>query len=96
MQVEPFVSLQPVLDVGVFVGGVVVQDQVDLQAAGDLGIDGLEEGQELKDSLQESEAAFEKELADVLMYALSICIDKQLDVETIINDKIKEVMQREY
>lgn len=56
----------------------------------------LEEGQELKDSLQESEDAFEKELADVLMYALSICIDKQLDVETIINDKIKEVMQREY
>ena len=35
------------VDVGVLVGGVVVQDQMDLQVAGDLGVDGLEEDQEL-------------------------------------------------
>ena len=34
-------------DVGVLVGGVVVQDQMDLEGLGNLGVDGLEEGQEL-------------------------------------------------
>lgn len=56
----------------------------------------LEEGLELKDSLNESELSFRKELADVLMYAFAICIDKGYNVETLINDKIKEVMDREY
>ena len=41
VQVEPRVLGQPGLDVGVLVGGVVVQDQVDLQALGDLAVDGL-------------------------------------------------------
>ncbi|WP_240915945.1 MazG nucleotide pyrophosphohydrolase domain-containing protein [Erysipelothrix sp. HDW6C] len=56
----------------------------------------LEESQELKESLNESEAAFKAELADVLMYVLSICYDRGYDVETIINNKIAEVMKREY
>lgn len=56
----------------------------------------LEESQELVESLNETEEAFQKELADVLMYALSICIDKGYDPEVIIEEKIAEVMQREY
>ena len=47
MQVETLVPLQPGLHVGVLVGGVVVQDQMDLEVARDLGVDGLEERQEL-------------------------------------------------
>ena len=34
------------------------------------------------------------ELADVLMYALSICIDYDLDVQEIIEEKIKNVYSR--
>ncbi len=56
----------------------------------------LEEAIELKDSLLLDEEAFKAELADVLMYALTICMDEGYDVETIIDEKIKEVMKREY
>lgn len=56
----------------------------------------LEEAKELKDALNESESAFQDELADVLMYALSICMDEGYDLETIINQKIEKVMKREY
>ena len=56
----------------------------------------LEEAKELKDALNESESAFQDELADVLMYALSICMDEGYDLETIINQKIEKVMNREY
>lgn len=56
----------------------------------------LEEAQELKAALSEDEAAFKNELADVLMYALSICIDEGYDVEEIITHKIEEVLKREY
>jgi len=35
-----------------------------------------------------------KELADVLMYALSICIDQGWDVKEIISEKMEEVYQR--
>ena len=56
----------------------------------------LEEAIELKESLLLDEEAFKAELADVLMYALTICMDEGYDVETIIEDKIKEVMKREY
>ena len=38
--------------------------------------------------------AVEGELADVLMYALSICIDNGWDVETIIRNKIDNVYER--
>ena len=38
--------------------------------------------------------AVESELADVLMYALSICIDCDMDVETIIRNKINNVYER--
>ncbi|MBQ9037638.1 MAG: MagZ family protein [Erysipelotrichaceae bacterium] len=38
--------------------------------------------------------AVEGELADVLMYALSICIDNGWDVETIIRNKINNVYER--
>ena len=38
--------------------------------------------------------AVEGELADVLMYALSICIDNGWDVETIILNKIDNVYER--
>ena len=38
--------------------------------------------------------AVEGELADVLMYALSICIDNDWDVETIIRNKINNVYER--
>ncbi len=55
-----------------------------------------EESLELIESLNEDEEAFQKELADVLMYAFAICIDKNYDVETLIETKIKEVMKREY
>lgn len=56
----------------------------------------IEEAEELKASLSESEASFKKELADVMMYAFAICIDKNYDIETLISDKIQEVMKREY
>ena len=38
--------------------------------------------------------AVESELADVLMYALSICIDYDMDVETIVRNKINNVYER--
>ena len=56
----------------------------------------LEEAKELKGALNESESAFQDELADVLIYALSICMDEGYDLETIINQKIEKVMKREY
>ena len=56
----------------------------------------LEEAKELKGALNESESAFQDELADVLMYALSICMDEGYDLETIIHDKIETVMKRDY
>ncbi len=34
------------------------------------------------------------ELADVLMYALSICIDNDIDVQELIEEKIKNVYSR--
>lgn len=40
-------SDEPAVDVFVFVGGVVVQDQVDLEVAGDFAVDGFEEREEL-------------------------------------------------
>src|SRR6476659_10803471 len=45
VEVEPGVFVQPLADVFVLVGGVVVQDQVDLQVRGHLPVDGLEEFQ---------------------------------------------------
>ena len=56
----------------------------------------LEEAQELKASLDLDEAAFKGELADVLMYALALCIDNDIDVESLIEEKALEVMKREY
>lgn len=56
----------------------------------------LEEAHELKNALSEDEASFKAELADVLTYALAICMDEGYDVEAIIRDKIQEVMKREY
>lgn len=56
----------------------------------------IDEAHELKDSLKEDEEAFKKELADVLMYAFAICIDKNYDVDSLISNKIQEVMKREY
>jgi hypothetical protein len=47
VQVETLVASEPPLDVGVLVGGVVVQDQMDLEPTGNLGLDGFQEGQEL-------------------------------------------------
>ena len=38
--------------------------------------------------------AVKGELADVLMYALSICIDKDIDVLQLIKDKIENVYER--
>ena len=38
--------------------------------------------------------AVKGELADVLMYALSICIDYDIDVLQLIEDKIKNVYER--
>ena len=46
MHADPWVSLQPGLDLGVFVGGVVVGHDVQLDPGVGLG-DLLEEGQEL-------------------------------------------------
>lgn len=40
-------SFEPPFDALVLVGGVVVQDQVDLQVLGNLAVDGLQERQEL-------------------------------------------------
>lgn len=56
----------------------------------------LEEINELKEALSQDEASFKSEVADVLMYAITICIEEGYDIETIISDKIDEVMQREY
>ena len=47
MQVEAGVPDQPVLDRRGLVGGVVVQDEVQVQALRDGGVDELEEPQEL-------------------------------------------------
>ena len=47
MQMKPLVPLQPSIDVGVLVRAVVIQDQMHLQALGDLVVDGVEERQEL-------------------------------------------------
>ena len=47
MQVEAGVLVQPLLHVGVLVSAVVVQDQVDVQALGNLSVDGAQELQEL-------------------------------------------------
>ena len=47
MQMEAGVLGQPLLHVGVLVGAVIVQDQVDLQALGNLSVDGAQELQEL-------------------------------------------------
>lgn len=55
----------------------------------------VEEAHELKESFDDEEN-FKKELADVLMYTISICLDRDYDIEAIINDKIDEVMKREY
>ena len=38
--------------------------------------------------------AVKGELADVLMYALSICIDNDIDVLQLIKDKIQNVYER--
>ena len=43
MQVEPRVRRQPRFHVGVFVGGVVVQDQMHGKPFGDLPVDGAQE-----------------------------------------------------
>lgn len=60
-------------------------------------IEGLkEEILELEASQFESEENFQDELADVLMYALSISIDKNYDVEKIIKNKVEKVKKREY
>lgn len=56
----------------------------------------LEEINELKEALSQDEASFKSEVADVLMYAITICTEEGYDIETIISDKIDEVMQREY
>lgn len=47
VQVEPRVPVEPPLHVLVFVGRVVVQDQMNLEPWGHFTIDGLEERQEL-------------------------------------------------
>jgi len=57
------------------------------------------EAAELLETIQWSdedykEAEVRSELADVLMYALSICIDKNWDVEELIREKIENVNQR--
>jgi hypothetical protein len=41
------VSGEPGFDLGVVVGGVVVEDEMDLETLGDLAVDRLEEGEEL-------------------------------------------------
>ncbi|MBQ1341887.1 MAG: dUTP diphosphatase [Erysipelotrichaceae bacterium] len=38
--------------------------------------------------------AVKGEVADVLMYALSICIDNDIDVQKLIEDKIQNVYMR--
>lgn len=55
-----------------------------------------EEIVELEESLDLSEEEFQDELADVLMYALSIVMDKNYDLGEIIDHKIEKVMKREY
>lgn len=55
-----------------------------------------EEVLELEESLELSDKEFQDELADVLMYALSIAFDKDYNIQNIIDEKIKEVMKREY
>ncbi len=39
---------------------------------------------------------FQKELADVLMYAIALAMKHQLNIKTIIENKANEVMKREY
>ncbi len=56
----------------------------------------LEEAQELYDALNEDDQAYQDELADVFMYALSIVMDSGYDLESMIKSKIETVMQREY
>lgn len=55
-----------------------------------------EEAEELVHSLNENEEALKKELADVMMYCYAICIDNNYDMDILIQEKIKEVMKREY
>ena len=55
-----------------------------------------EEVLELEESLELSDKEFQDELADVLMYALSIAYDKSYDIQEIVDEKIAEVMKREY
>ena len=47
VQVEPWALGQPCLGLGVLVGVVVVQDQMDLQRLGHVPVDGAQEDQEL-------------------------------------------------
>lgn len=47
VDMEPGPPGQPGLDLGVFMGGVVVDDQVDVQIVGHIGIDMTQEGEEL-------------------------------------------------
>lgn len=54
----------------------------------------LEEAHELKAALNEDEAAFKSELADVLMYALTLSMD--YNIHELIQEKIEEVLKREY
>lgn len=53
---------------------------------------------EVKELAQEmnNPTAFADELADVLMYAIVIAQTNNLDIDSIINHKIEEVMKREY
>ncbi len=57
------------------------------------------EASELLETIQFSETEVNKddvkgELADVLMYALSICIDEGWDVKDLISEKIENVYMR--
>jgi len=57
------------------------------------------EAAELLETIQwsENDVDMEKvkgELADILMYALSICIDNDIDVKQMIEDKIVDVYDR--
>ena len=47
MELEPGMFVQPGPHGGVFVGGVVVEDQVNPQLGGDLAVDGAQELHEL-------------------------------------------------
>jgi|LFRM01.1.fsa_nt_gb NTP pyrophosphatase (non-canonical NTP hydrolase) len=57
----------------------------------------LEEALELKIAMmQENKDNIAFELADILMYSLTLAKMLDLDVETIIKDKIEIVKQRDY